>query len=414
MKKIIALLLFTLFLSILGEAQTTNNSRENALKIFLDCNFCDLSHIKKEISFVNYVRDTKEAQVHILVTRQSAGSGGQEYTFTFLGQLNFQGTNDTLSFVSQADNTSNEIRANQVRVLQLGLVYYIAHTENSKLLTIGYSEKNKPSDEIVEDKWNSWVFSLGASGYFNGDSNYSYINANGNASAEKVTEKQKIELAVNYNHSQSTFIIDNVPYITLNKSSFFEYLQVWSINNHWSAGVNAFISSSSYSNKKVAFSGFPAIEYNLFPYSESTRRQLRFLLKTGYVYNFYNTTTIYNKTEEGLFKERLSISYETSKKWGTINSSLAGSLYLHDLSKNNLSLYTSVRIRIIKGLSLRLSSNISLIHDQLYLPLEGASRDEILLRQNQLSTQYSYWGSVGLTYTFGSIYNNIVNPRFGD
>ncbi|MDZ7341730.1 MAG: hypothetical protein ONB27_10280 [candidate division KSB1 bacterium] len=47
------------------------------------------------------------------------------------------------------------------------------------------------------------------------------------------------------------------------------------------------------------------------------------------------------------------------------------------------------------------------------LPLAGATLEEVLLRQRQLETSYNYWTSIGLSYTFGSIYNNIVNPRFG-
>jgi hypothetical protein len=29
-----------------------------------------------------------------------------------------------------------------------------------------------------------------------------------------------------------------------------------------------------------------------------------------------------------------------------------------------------------------------------------------------LQTGYAYYGSVGLSYTFGSVFSNVVNPRF--
>jgi hypothetical protein len=54
-----------------------------------------------------------------------------------------------------------------------------------------------------------------------------------------------------------------------------------------------------------------------------------------------------------------------------------------------------------------------MIHDQLSLPKEDIATEEILLQRKQLATQYQYWASIGFSYTFGSIYNNIVNPRFG-
>ena len=43
------------------------------------------------------------------------------------------------------------------------------------------------------------------------------------------------------------------------------------------------------------------------------------------------------------------------------------------------------------------------------LTLEG-----ILLSRKQLATDYEYNLRVGVRYTFGSIYSNVVNPRFGD
>jgi hypothetical protein len=88
-----------------------------------------------------------------------------------------------------------------------------------------------------------------------------------------------------------------------------------------------------------------------------------------------------------------------------------GSTYLHDFSKNNLNIYTSLRLRIFKGMSFNISGQFSLIHDQLSLSKGEVSSEDILLRQKQIATQYNYYGSVGLSYTFGSIYNNVVNPR---
>jgi len=41
----------------------------------------------------------------------------------------------------------------------------------------------------------------------------------------------------------------------------------------------------------------------------------------------------------------------------------------------------------------------------------GATPEEIIARQQALATHYSYFTGFGLSYTFGSIYNNVVNPR---
>ena len=54
----------------------------------------------------------------------------------------------------------------------------------------------------------------------------------------------------------------------------------------------------------------------------------------------------------------------------------------------------------------------SRIRDQINLRKGSASPEEVLLRQRQLATGFSYFFGFGVSYRFGSIYNNVVNPRF--
>jgi hypothetical protein len=136
------------------------------------------------------------------------------------------------------------------------------------------------------------------------------------------------------------------------------------------------------------------------------------LYSAGFLYHGYADTTIYYKMQENLWGHSLKIAYQTIQKWGSFNLSLEGFNYLHDWSKNNLSLYTIVNIRIARGLSLEVDGGAARVHDQLALVKGGATSEEILLRRKELATEYSYFLYFGLSYTFGSIYNNVVNPRF--
>jgi hypothetical protein len=72
----------------------------------------------------------------------------------------------------------------------------------------------------------------------------------------------------------------------------------------------------------------------------------------------------------------------------------------------------SVRIRIFKGLSLDINGGVAHINDQLSLNKGDISEAERLLQLRELATKYRVEGGIELTYTFGSIYNNVVNPRF--
>ena len=117
--------------------------------------------------------------------------------------------------------------------------------------------------------------------------------------------------------------------------------------------------------------------------------------------------------KESLFDENLSATFELKERWGSVRTTLEGSNYFHDFNKNRLELFSDINIRIVEGLSLDLYGSITMLRDQLSLPKESATEEEVLLHQRQLATDYDYYTSIGLRYTFGSIYSNVVNPRFG-
>ena len=98
MKKNFYLVFFSIFLSaiisqpvIAQENESSSDTlRKDAVKIFLDCQSCDMNYTREQITFANFVRDVKEAQVFILITEQNAGSGGTQYTITYQGLANIQ------------------------------------------------------------------------------------------------------------------------------------------------------------------------------------------------------------------------------------------------------------------------------------------------------------------------------------
>jgi hypothetical protein len=86
---------------------------------------------------------------------------------------------------------------------------------------------------------------------------------------------------------------------------------------------------------------------------------------------------------------------------------------LSDLSQYRLGVFGGVEVRLFKGFSLEVSGDYARVRDQRNLPKAGASDEEILVRMKELATGYRYYFSVGISYSFGSIFNNVVNPRFG-
>ncbi|MFQ6615594.1 MAG: hypothetical protein ACE5HZ_02335 [Fidelibacterota bacterium] len=401
-----------LALGLLGKslpAQVT----EEAPNIYVDCFWCDEDFIQIEIPYVNYVRDRYDADIHVLITTQGTGSGGREYTLAFLGRNVFETISDTL--VVTADETDSEdlIRQDLVRVLKLGLVPYLSRTPLAKNLSVSFIEDSEQPRVAVQDKWKSWVFSVRLRSNLNGEQLYKSTYLSGSLSARRVTEDWKISVSASGSYDEDTFTFDDQDFSSISRSNSVNGSIIMSLTDHWSVGLWGFAYSSTYDNIDYALSVLPGIEYNYFPYSESTRRQLRFGYKVTPIFADYTEETIYLKTHERLTDQSLSLTLDLIQPWGSVNTSLTGSHYLHDLTKNRVRLFTGVSLKLIKGLSLNLYGNVSMIRDQLSLPRGVATLEEVLLRRKQLETQYDYWGSVGFTYSFGSIYTHVVNPRFG-
>jgi len=384
-----------------------------APKIYMDCDFCDLDFLRQEVNFINYVRDPNLADIHVLVTRQFTGGGGKENAILFIGKNEFSGMNDTLIYVTGPDDTEEEIGSAGAQTLKIGLMYYIGKTPLGKFIKISYDRAVVPI--VVEDKWDNWVFKIDLGTWFRGEESYNITAMWSSINASRITENWKIELDVNANYREENFKFGGETITSEKRSQAFDLLTVKSIGEHFSTGLFGRVNSSLYKNIELKYTVAPAFEYNLFAYAHSSRKQLRMIYKIDFGYVYYNDTTIYEKLEEELFQESLGLALELKQKWGSVRTYVTGSHYLDDVSKNRLSLFSRISVRLFKGFTVRMMGSIEFIHDQLSLVKQsGASKDEVLLRQSQQATQYDYWGNIGITYTFGSIYNNIVNPRFGN
>jgi len=390
------------------DAETGSDTlRKDALNVFMEAR----DHIRREIPYINYVRDIKDAGVYIISTSQSTGSGGREYTYFLVGQNEFAGMSDTLSFTTMPDETTDGRRKKEIATLKMGLMRFVAKTPLAEFISIGFTE---PLSETVSiDKWNSWVFEPSVDAFLNGEKSYKNQYIYGSLSANRITEEWKIRLSLNYNFRVSEFDLGDEIVISDYSSRSINSTVVKSLSDHWSYGGSVSLRGSTYNNNDLTFQVMPGMEYDLFPYSESTRRQLRFMYRVGYSYTDYYDTTIYDKVEEHLWLHRMNVAYEVVQKWGSIDVNVGYSNYFHDWSKNNLYFGGFVSLRIAKGLSVRIYGNYSIIHDQLGLVKGGVTAEEVLLQRKELETQYSYYTSFGFSYTFGSIYNNVVNPRFG-
>lgn len=412
--------LLSLVLALLGAhfsfGQTPSHKIDN-LRVFIDCQaYCDTDYIKREITFVDYVNDRFQANVYILLTSQPTGSGGRDYKIQLIGQDKFLGANETKTYIRQATATDDEDRKEAVDKIRLGLLTYILKTEKANDLIISFRDVNNAESEIAtnpeEDPWNFWVFNLNMRGYFSGDRNYSSNSLNGGMNASRVTDKMKTNFSVNANRNNNRFGEGDEQFSYTNKSYNFNNTTVWSITNHLSAGGYLSAMKSDYSNYDLDLTLTPAVEYNFFPYSESNNRYVGLMYKAGPRYFNYIEETLFSKTEEFRFQESLSLDVSFNQKWGQISGSTSFSHYFHDFSKKRVSFSGFGDIRLFKGLSFNLGGYFAIQRDQLNIVKGEVSDQDLLTRRRQLDSNYDFFFNFGVRYRFGSLFNNIVNPRF--
>lgn len=393
---------------------TATTPANGAMQIFLDCRGgCDEAFLRTELSLFNFVRDRLLSDIHILITTQSTANGGVEYTISFIGLKRFESLSDTLRFATQQTDTDDLVRRKLLRILKLGLVRYLARTPDADKAKITFDQPAIPQNP-KNDKWNSWVFTLNLNAFMRGERQTSGVDLFGNMSASRITPEFKLQLGVDASYSESKFSFDETAFFSYLRSQSASGLMVISLGENWSAGGFLSASSSTFSNVRWSAQIAPAVEYNVFPYSENTFRQFRVLYRFGLLHYDYLSETLFDKTIETLPNHRLTIALDLRQPWGSVGVGVNGSQFLSDLTKYRVEISGESSVRVIEGLSVRLYGVYALVRDQITLPKLGAEPEDVILQRVQLATSYSYFISVGMSYTFGSIFNNVVNPRFGN
>ena len=384
-------------------------------RVFVDCNTfgCDDDFFRTEITWVNFVRDRTDAHVHVLVTSEGTGSGGRQFTLTFDGVGALAGVRDSLTTLTRQGDTDDEVRRELTRVLSVGLVRYARNTSIGPQLRVSLREgATAAAPATRRDRWNLWVYSVQMRTFSNGDDNYQNTSVFGNVNARRVSEAWKFSLSAFFDYSQNSYKLTDSTLRTYQRSWGQSFLAVKSLSPHWSTGLISGSRSSKYENYSLSLEGIAAIEYDLFPYKESTRRQLIFRYGAGVRSFDYDSVTVYGKQKETRPLHQLTIAGEARQKWGSLSVGLNGSQYLDEFSRRRASISGGISWRIVRGLEFNIDGYYEVVRDQLNIPRGTLTDDDILIRLRQLQSGYSYFTAVGLSYTFGSMFNNVVNPRF--
>ena len=392
-----------------------------ALRVFFDCSGrnCNSTYYRTEIDWVNWVRDRTLATVHLIMTSQRNASGGNEYAFDFIGLEELADQDDRLTYVSLGSDTSEENLRGISQVLAVGLARYSVLAGVGEGLQIGRTgQARELTDRLVtgdqvEDPWDFWVFNVGANGNYSAESTESDARLRGNFSTNRTTTTWKVSLRGNGSYSRDKRELSDGS-TSLDTRTDWRLTQevVYALADHWSVGSEARASSSTRSNQDIGMEFLPGIEYSFWPYEEAPRRSLTASYRAGLEYSEWEEVTVFLETAEVRPSHELSVRLFQRQPWGDLRVSLEASSFFDNFSQNRIELDGNLSVRIFRGLRFNIGGGVERIRDQIFLRLASFSDEEILLGRFQRASSFDVDFRMGLSYQFGSIFNNVVNNRF--
>lgn len=407
-------LLVTLLLSIVQQTVPPASQDAARIHVFLDCDFCHADYLREEVEFVEYVRDRTDADVHVLITSAETAARGREYTIAFIGQGRFASTNRSRTVTTDPSDPVERVRRRLATALTIGLLEYVAPGGVPAGLDVSAELSGGAPAARAADRWNRWIFSLSGDLEVEAEESTRDRTWSAAVSADRVTPAWKTSVGINADQRRQQFDLDeDEPIDVVRHNRGVDWLVVASLGEHWSAGTLGTVRSSTFENTALEIAGGPAIEWNFFPYSMYTRRQLRVMYAAGVKRIRYYEETLFGRSRETRAVQELTGAYEQREPWGTLESRVQWSNFFPGLSLHRISVDSEVDIRLARGLSVSVEVSASRIRDRISLPRRNATPEEVLLRLRQLRSGFETNVSIGLEYQFGSAFASIVNPRFG-
>jgi hypothetical protein len=413
MKPITAALLCLLFYAGTGHAQSRK------LKVYLDCSsrWCDETYVRSKTKAVDYTLDRLAADVDIKLISQVTGNEGEQFYVIFIGQNRFKGEYDTLNYSIPPGGTDDESRKKFFEYIGFGLSKYLIRCGLLTCVTIDLSaEGDTDNDTTIQDHWRNWVISLGTDGNFSSEHSYDNFYMSNYLITKKITDSLKIIFKIVHTLSSTTYRYEDngAPVVIKNLNSNYSISQLYakSFSRKWAYGYGVNYVHNTFNNTEHLITAGPSLEYNIFPYNESSSRYvtIRYSIKGAY-YDFMDMT-LFDKLSDFFIIQAIVSNMAFNQKWGTLNFGLGWYNSLKDWQTNRLDVNTYADIRAGGGFSFYVGIFGGLVHDQIYLPKAGATAEEILTKKRALRSDYSISGYFGFSYLFGSKTNNYVNERF--
>jgi hypothetical protein len=403
----------------LGPTPLLASSKEPSRpKLFLSCpQQCFEPYLRQELSFFDVVRDPHLADVTLVIVRQPSAGGGERFSVT---PATRRGASDAPPMpipraIVAAPGTAAHAARERLLRLVLGVLYTeLIGTEYEDAFQLSLPTRGGAALSTLADPWNYWVVTPELSGEGDGGSGYFSIEGTAALTLRRITSLDKVRLRGAYVRRWSGFRLEDGSRIRGDVSGWdTRTVYARSLAEHWALGVVATGRSSEYENLQGHIHGGPLAEYNLFPYSQNASRQVRLAYQAGVWANWYFEENEAQRLREARPYHALSLIVDVNQPWGSIQWVGQANSFLDDPERYRLSSGAVLSLRLFEGLAVNFEGKAALVRDLINLRRRTIRDEELLLWTAEQPTDYTFEGKLAITYTFGSVHNTIVNPRFG-
>ncbi len=391
---------------------------EPLLNIYLDSpSFVgDVSFLKQEVQFVNYVSDRRLSDVQVQSVQEPVQDGFLRYRYFFFGYGRFAGQNDTVTWFLDPTEQGGLLLEKSLRAFKQGLLSYLLQTAWADSIDNRLSPA--ASNQAVQDEWGLWVFNIQADGQVAGwrdveersklplkSGRSLYVRES--IGAWQVTPDHRFGASVHYQENSSkgkhVFAATNgadsiVRSDNWSRAARADVYGVQALGTHWAMGGSAQVLYDNGKNfESPLYTRFAVgAEYNLYPYEQFFRRRLLASVSTGL------TAIPKGQDVRGKYLSA-SLTYVRIARWGYLEANLLG----EDIwvLKNNY-----LTLRCFGRAGWNVAKNLFVTTETV---VEQNAHWEKTDSDVRKSSRLQYRVYFGLSYFFGSGYRNVVNPRLG-
>lgn len=385
-------------------------------RVYLDCgrDCLDGDYYRQALSYFDWVRDRHDADIAIRVVKQLASNGGWSYTVTLRRPRQAASASIVRTVTAAPGDPPAVDRERLMRAAMLSLLEALRGTPHEAVFQVTLPERTGTDLAAVSDGWDHWVFAPEFGALVEAESNYYFMEAEASLNVRRITELSKFRSTTTFTRRSVRFVLEDDERVSGQVNELSQRLvYAHSLGRHWAFGALGVGRTGIYENYQLHLHGGPIFEWNAFPYEENASRQLRLAYQAGAWYSRYFERSVLGRLEDIRPYHALSLIVDLNQAWGSVQAVLQANEFIDAPKRWRLAAGLTFTLALVAGLALQFEGEVAWIHDQINLRRRELTDREIFLETRELEKTVSLTAEFGFSYTFGSVHDTIVNPRFG-